>query len=206
MAATDGFVFCQDLGLVDIGPDGSPRIANAIYREVLARELSFGMQMAIPPPEFRWRRADGAIDMDALLAEFQAFWRRHSDVWETKADYTEAFPHLLLMAFLQRLVNGGGRIEREYAAGRGRVDLLVEFGGNRNLIEIKLVHPADGRAATLEEGLEQVARYDDTVHADTRHLVIFDRRPDYRARSWEERLGREERVARGDRPVTVIWC
>jgi hypothetical protein len=28
---------------------------------------------------------------------------------------------------LQRVLNGGGRIEREYAAGRGRMDLAVEY-------------------------------------------------------------------------------
>lgn len=56
--------------------------------------------------------------MDALFREFQIFWRRHGDLWEAKADYTEAFPHLLVMAFLQRVINGGGRVEREFAAGR----------------------------------------------------------------------------------------
>jgi len=72
--------------------------------------------------------------MDALLREFQKFWRRHSERWEQKADYTEAFPHLLLMAFLQRIVNGGGNVEREYAAGRGRVDLGIDFAGKTNII------------------------------------------------------------------------
>ena len=32
---------------------------------------------------------------------------------------------LLLQAFLQRVVNSGGRIEREYGLGRGRTDLLI---------------------------------------------------------------------------------
>jgi hypothetical protein len=206
MADDDAFLFCQDLGLVTIGEDGSPGIANAIYREVLARELSFGMQMAIPPPEFKWKRADGGIDMEALMAEFQKFWRRHADTWEQTAHYTEAFPHLLLMAFLQRIVNGGGTIEREYAAGRGRIDLMIDFGGRRNIIEIKLVHPEDSRKTTLEEGLEQIARYDDKINADTLHLVIFDRRPEARAKPWEERLGREDRTTATNKPVTIIWC
>ena len=34
-------------------------------------------------------------------------------------------PQLLRQAFLQRLVNGGGPVEREYGLGRGRTDLLV---------------------------------------------------------------------------------
>jgi len=206
MADDDAFVFCMDLGLVTIGEDGSPGIANAIYREVLARELSYGMQMAIPPPEFRWKREDGGLDMDALMAEFQKFWRRHADTWEKTAEYTEAFPHLLLMAFFQRIINGGGSIEREYAAGRGRIDLMIEYGHGRHIIEIKLVHVADGRQTTLEDGLEQIARYDDKIGADTLHLVIFDRREEARAKHWEERLSREARTTAAGKPVAVIWC
>ena len=173
---------------------------------MLARELSYGMQMAIPPPEFRWKRDDGGIDMDALMAGFQKFWAWHSEMWEEKADYTEAFPHLLLMAFLQRIVNGGGNIEREYAAGRDRVDLMIDYGGRRNIIEIKLVHPKRGRETTLAIGLEQIARYNDTIGADSLHLVIFDRRPEYRAKPWEERLAREVRTTAAGKPVAVIWC
>jgi len=196
--------FCLDLGL--IAWRGSLVIANAIYREVIARYLSQNFQDNIPEPEFRWKRDDGGIDMDALLAEFQNFWRRHAEMWEAKADYTEAFPHLLLMAFLQRIVNGGGNIEREYAAGRGRADLLISYGGRRNIIEIKLVHPADGRNATLDEGLKQIARYDDKIGADTLHLVIFDRRSEYRAKPWEQRLAREPQTTADGKPVAVVWC
>jgi hypothetical protein len=110
------------------------------------------------------------------------------------------------MAFLQRIVNGGGRIEREYAAGRGRIDLMIDFGGRSNIIEIKLVHPEDSRKTTLEEGLEQIARYDDKINADTLHLVIFDRRPEARAKPWEERIAREQRTTASGKTVTVIWC
>ncbi len=31
------------------------------------------------------------------------------------------------MAYLQRTVNGGGYIDREYGVGRGRIDLLVRW-------------------------------------------------------------------------------
>jgi len=85
------------------------------------------------------------------------------------------------------------------------VDIVIEFGGHTHIIEIKLVHPADGREATLEEGFEQIARYADQTSPDTCLLVIFDRRPEYRAKPWEERLGWEDRTAGNERPVTVVW-
>ena len=196
--------FCLDLGL--IAWQGSLVVANAIYREVIARYLSQNYQDNIPEPDFPWRNPEGGLAMDALMDEFQRFWRRHADTWEAKADYTEAFPHLLLMAFLQRIVNGGGAIEREYAAGRGRVDLAIHFEGKTHIVEIKLVHPADGRKSTLEEGLQQITRYAATLPAASRHLVIFDRRPEARAKPWPQRLSRETHPAPDGQPVAVVWC
>jgi hypothetical protein len=116
LAKSEAFRICMDLGLVRL-EKGVPSVANPIYREVLAREATFGAQAMIPEPEWQWEKPDGSLDMDALLREFQIFWRENSEIWEEKMSYTEAFPHLLLMAFLQRVLNGGGRIDREYAAG-----------------------------------------------------------------------------------------
>ncbi|MCI0563028.1 MAG: hypothetical protein MN733_31510 [Nitrososphaera sp.] len=57
---------------------------------------------------------DGKLDIDNLLAAFQQFFREHSEHWVERFDYKEAGPQLLLQAFLQRIINSGGRIEREY--------------------------------------------------------------------------------------------
>ena len=92
------------------------------------------------------------------------------------------------MTFLQRVTNGGGRIEREYAAGRGRVDLAVQWNNIWTVIEVKVVHPRLGFDTTLEDGLKQTTKYRDTVGASEAWLVIFDRRPEACARPWEERL------------------
>jgi hypothetical protein len=131
-------------------------VANPIYREVLAREVTYSAQLAIPEPEWKWEKADGTLDMDALLREFQKFWRNNSEAWEEKLNYTEAFPHLLLMAFLQRVANGSGRIEREYAAGRGRMDLAVGYKGAWNIIEIKLLRQGKAFETVMDEGIELV--------------------------------------------------
>jgi hypothetical protein len=44
-------------------------------------ERLVGAQMAIPEPEWKWEKPDGALDMDALLREFQVFWRNNSEIW-----------------------------------------------------------------------------------------------------------------------------
>jgi hypothetical protein len=205
MAESEAFRLCLDLGLVAMekktgGFQGSPAVANPIYREVIARQMTFGTQMAISEPEWQWQKPDGSLDMDALLREFQNFWQTNSEAWETRLDYPEAFPHLLLMAFLQRITNGLGRIEREYAAGRGRMDLAVEYNGSWDIIEVKLIRQGRTFETVQAEGKKQILRYRDnfapTPGARARrssdngpadcYLVIFDRRPDKPA--WKDRL------------------
>lgn len=188
-----------DMGLVRFA-DGW-QIANPIYREVLIRTLNIGYQQSLPSMQFRWQKENGDLDLDALFDEFSEFWREHGDLWEQKSDYTEVFPHLLLMAFFQRVLNGGARLTREAAMGRERIDMLIEWRGFKHIVEIKLVHPRHGRDSTLRKGLKQIAGYTDTVgKSATQTLVLFDRTEAGRALPWEERLRREEH---GE--VTVRW-
>jgi len=201
LAEGEPFRLCLDLGLVAI-ERGTPVIANPIYREVIARHLTYAQQLAIPEPTWQWENVDGSLEMDRMMQEFQKFWRRHADKWEEKADYTEAFPHLLLMAFLQRVLNGGGQIERDYAAGRGRMDLGITYNQYRYIIEIKLVHSHDSYETIKEEGMEQIRGYRDKFAPDApSYLVIFDRRPKAKEKSWDERISY---VTEGD--VIVLGC
>jgi hypothetical protein len=208
LAESEAFRLCLDLGLVAV-EGGTPVVDNPIYRETLARQMTYGAQLAIPAPEWKWEREDGSLDMDALLREFQLFWRTNSEAWEGMVNYTEAFPHLLLQAFLQRVTNGEGRIEREYAAGRGRMDLAVEYHGAWDIIEIKLLRGGKRMEALITEGTGQVQRYRDSFarapfgsgggKAASCYLVIFDRRPE--KSGWDERLFW---IREGE--VTVLGC
>jgi hypothetical protein len=195
----ESFRLCLDLGLITY-ENQTMQIANPIYREILARHLTYGIQMMLPQPKWKWQKDDGSLDMDALLKEFQKFWRLNSEEWEEKSDYTEIFPHLLLQAFLQRVINGGGEIEREYAAGRGRMDLAVKYNGKVYIIEIKLLRKYKTPRQVLEGGLEQIAEYRARFSKDTpAYLLIFDRRPDKPA--WEERIYWKEEAG-----IVVLGC
>ncbi|MDR0535813.1 MAG: AAA-like domain-containing protein [Puniceicoccales bacterium] len=189
MKRSRGFQLCVDLGLVT-DDNAPPTVSNPIYREVLAREITAGPQAMIPERgSFRWKTTEGRLDMDQLLREFQNFWREHSEIWERTSDYTEAFPHLLLMAFLQRITNGGGRIDREYAAGRGRLDLCVEYEGSRYILEIKLLRDYQTLERVESQGLLQIRHYRETVAPDSPcYLVIFDRRSPEKKLPWEQRI------------------
>jgi len=199
----DSFRLCLDLGLVAF-ERGTPVIANPIYREVIVRQLTFGQQSAISEPEWVWELPDGSLDMNRIMAEFQSFWRQHADLWEGKSElgYTEAFPHLLLMAFLQRVLNGGGKVDREYAAGRGRMDLHIEYNSFHYLIEIKLIHWYQTPALVRKNGLEQIRRYREKFPPSTPcWLVIFDRRNKEDKTPWDERITWEV-----DGDINVLGC
>ncbi|MDR0758145.1 MAG: PD-(D/E)XK nuclease domain-containing protein [Tannerella sp.] len=194
-----------DLGLVKWSSDTGFTIANPVYEEILTRYISSEYHDSFPPPSsWQWQKPNGELDMDSLLLEFQKFWRRHSEIWEEKADYTEAFPHLLLMAFLQRVTNGSGDIDRELAAGRGRMDLLVEYAGKHYIIEVKIIHYYDGPAAVREEGLTQIKKYRDRIDASApAYLVIFDRRPKAKELSWDEKISW---TVDEESKVTILGC
>jgi hypothetical protein len=198
---TDDFQYVLDLGLIRRGPDGAEP-ANPMYREVLARQLSAGIQAAVPKPTWPWATPEGHLDFPALLTAFRQWWRQNADIaGRPLPEYPEAVPHLALCAFLQRVVNGGGTVHREFAAGRGAMDLLVAYGGERFALEIKRVRSRDALESVVETGVIQLGRYLDTAGLDRGWLVVFDVRPD---RAWDERLWTREATTPDGKRVTVL--
>ena len=195
--------YVRDLGL--IARDKPVRIANPIYAEVLPRELGWVLQETLDLDTTWYVDADGGLDLDRLLEAFQGFFRRHSEHWKNRFLYEEAWPQILLQAYLHRVVNGGGRIEREYGLGRGRVDLLIMWpqDGRRAreyVVECKVVRAGDGLERTITEGVEQTAGYMDRCAAEAGHLVVIDQRE---GRSWEEKVFRQPRRSKGGMTVEV---
>lgn len=194
-AMDDDLMYARDLGLVTISP--SVRIANPIYQEVIPRSLTFVLQRTIPNDTAWYVLPDGTLDMDALLAAFQEFYAEHSEPWLGRYDQHEAGPHLILMAFLQRVVNGGGTIDREFALGSGRADLVVSFGGRRYPLELKLYRGPK----TLEQGMTQLSRYLDRLGERHGWLVTFDQRE---GRTWEEKLFFKELEGAAGQRITWV--
>ena len=196
----DDIDYARDLGL--IGPGREVRIANPIYREVIPRQLTYGTEIMTHQEAVWYIAPDGRLDLNQLLAAFQDFFRKHAEHWVERFQYKEAGPQLLLQAFLHRIVNGGGRIEREYGLGRMRTDLLVIWfypGGTQlAVIELKLLHESLDR--TLAQGLQQTWEYLDRCGAEEGHLVIFERTP---GKSWEEKLFQRQDSVRGK--TIHIW-
>ena len=203
--SAEDVAYVHDLGLVALDDEGTPRIANPIYAEVVPRHLNHAVQMGLPQRMAWYVDADGGLDVAGLIAAFQTFFREHSEHWVQRFEqYHEAGPQLLLQAYLQRIVNGGGRLEREYALGRGRVDLLIlwrQDGRTRKfVVECKVLHKDPER--TIAEGLAQTRGCMDRCGAEAGHLIVFDRAPD---RTWEDKIFRREAPAGADEAPVTVW-
>ena len=130
-------------------------------------------------PQVPWATPDG-LDMPGLMAAFQSFWRENSGADRRAYEYGEATPHLVLMAFLQRVTNGKGHIIREMALGSGRLDLCVEYRDKRYAVEVKTAKNFKG-----DDSYRQLADYLDKLGLIEGWMPIFD---ECKSKAWEEKL------------------
>jgi len=102
----DALQYVVDLGLIVTRP--SVRIANRIYQEMIPRELIWTKQVMITHEQAWYITPERRLNMPKLLTAFQHYFRENAEAWLERFAYKEAGPQLLLQAFLQRIVNGGG--------------------------------------------------------------------------------------------------
>ena len=182
---------------------------------MVPRELGYILQSSLDQQAAWYVDDDGGLNMAKLLHAFRTFFGEHADHWLGRFEgYPEAAPQLILQAYLQRVVNGGGRIEREYGLGRGRTDLLVlwrrEAGQpsdlwDRVVVECKVLRDSARKRLewTVEEGVKQTLGYMAKCGAAEGHLVVIDRRSDSVA---QEGDGEGEAAApRFDKRGVAVW-
>ena len=201
----DDMQYVIDMGLIT--RDKPIRIANGIYREIISRELTWTTQESLVQQSAWYMNSDNSINMEKLMLDFQQFFRQNADAWIEKFDYKESGPQLLSQAFLQRVVNGGGYIDREYGLGRGRTDLLIRkpltdhYGGPVQRIVLELKIKRNSLDKTIEDGLHQTWEYMDKAGSvDEGHFIIFDRTP---GKPWEEKIWHKECEYNGRK--IMVW-
>jgi hypothetical protein len=193
----DDVSYLLGLGLVRM-ERGELQIANPIYREVIPRALAWTQQISMHQPTEWYVRSDGSLDVPKLMTSWQAFWREDGHLAAEGFGYREAGPHLMVMAFLQRIVNGGGRVEREYGLGRGALDLMIFWQGERHAIEVKIRRDTETEARAFD----QVARYVNHAGLGEGWLLLFDLRKEV---SWADKLFVRE-VEHAGKKIRVVGC
>ncbi|MCL2064411.1 MAG: ATP-binding protein [Candidatus Cloacimonetes bacterium] len=227
----DDTEYCIDLGLIKRTSEGL-KIANAIYSEIIPRELTdLGQTNFLHNFQPKWIAPDGSICVKTLLTMFKDFWNENSGMMVCNIQgYKEAVPQLFLQAFLQRVVNGGGYINREYGLGRKRTDLHIKWmygqitnynlqitnpppaphiygggkGGEYNIqniiIELKIIKKGIKYASLLKEALPQTANYAQINGCDEAHLIIFDRD---KSQKWK--ANQKNEIIKHDSIKIEIW-
>lgn len=201
----DDASYVRDLGLIEARP---LRIANPIYKEVIVRVLGNRAEDRVVASPAAFVLPDGRLAFRRMLRAFTRFWREHGAILATGMPYPEAGPQLVLMAFMQRIVNGGGYIDREYGVGRKRLDVLVRYPykgrdgarrEQRRAVEMKVWRR--GEKSPLSSGLSQLDGYLAGLGLSRGTLVIFDARGKLGAR----RPRHEDRTTRRGRHIRVMW-
>ena len=193
----DDLAYSRELGLVKT--DGRVRPANPFYACVISRYVNDDIIEALPvPTEDRWMDAE-SIDMTGLLKEFQKFWAEHAERCLKGLRYTEAGPHSLFTAFIQRVVNRGAMIGEHYAIGLGYSDVVVKYAGRNYVIELKI----KDNQSSLADSQRQLLGYMDRFLTDEGWLVIFDRKSE---KSWREKTSWETVVFPARRTIHVVGC
>jgi hypothetical protein len=196
---SEDYKYVLDLGLIK---EQNNKIipSNPIYAEVIIRTLNLESQHKFisekPHATIPNYLKDGKIDINSLMQVFQTFWRENSDIWIEKFQYKEAAPHLILQAFLQRVINGGGNVIRELAANTKRADLCVVYEDKKYPLEIKIYRGEK----TITEGFEQLAEYMDIFASKEGWLIVFNRNPEI---SWDDKIYYKQEIV-GDKILNIF--
>jgi hypothetical protein len=156
------------------------------YGEAIIRTLTQRLEQKVPP-ELANRWMDGKkLDMTGLLKDFQQFWEENSEMIGPPFKYKQSTPHLVLFAFLQRVLNGGvDSIIREYALGSRRLDLGVKYKSIAYPVELKVKRKGRYGPKKAQQSSEQILSYMDKLGAKEGWLVIFDKDSE---KPWDEKL------------------
>ena len=174
------------LGLIEL-KNGQIDIANGIYREVIPRALIYSTQLLIRYNLSWYMADDGSLNIRTMLKSFQKFFRKHFIHWVKRFSYAEAGAPLLLQAFLQRILDGGGRIERSYGLGRGYITLLLYWPYKRKTQKtiIDIWYLKGSLKDTIKKGVEELAKNLAANKILNGHLVLFDNKRD---EFWEQKV------------------
>ncbi|WP_244957276.1 AAA-like domain-containing protein, partial [Candidatus Frankia nodulisporulans] len=112
---SDDLQYTIDLGLIR-RTASAVEVANPIYRNVITRVLADGLFEGVlgAPQPHSFVLPDGRLDLDGLLQRFSDFWHRTEDLVDADQPYREVTPHITLLGYLDRAINGSGFVDREY--------------------------------------------------------------------------------------------
>jgi hypothetical protein len=193
-AYDDDLQYVKDLGLVKKSANGLA-IANPIYREIIPRQLTLRQQETYRETPKTYLKPDGRLDIEKMMELFIEFYKENGEILTQRKQYIEAAHHLAFMGWLQRLVNGGGYIRREYASGLGFIDMVILFAGEKFVFELKTE-----KNYKKEKALPQIATYARRMSVKEGYLLVFRRKV-----IDVEAIGQREELEHDGVKVHLFW-
>ncbi|MDR2197853.1 MAG: PD-(D/E)XK nuclease domain-containing protein [Deltaproteobacteria bacterium] len=193
----DALQYCIDLGLLK--KDDTPRPANRLCAGVIMRYLSDNMDLQVSNDIVANWMDGNKIHMDRLLKEFQNWWAANASRYQKCLEYNETSQHVLLSAFLQRVLNVGATIAFEYVLGRGRADIVLIYNSNKYVIELKI---KDSEISEINS-VNQLLDYMDAASVTEGWLIVFDVKSDKKR---EQKIFRNTVTAEKGKYVHILGC
>jgi len=149
---------------------GNPIYAQALYQHFGDELEEFDVSgLAV---DNQVQAANGWLDFRRVLDKFQAFMKAKGGDVSKHRDFRESTGQLLLLSYLDLLVNGKGWTFKEPQSGDGRIDVVCCYGRQKEIVELKLWYGT----RRYHAGLAQLARYLDREGLNHGYLFVFDRR------------------------------
>jgi hypothetical protein len=150
-------------------------LANLIYAQVLYQHFEKDLrQLDINDlvVDSRFADASSHLDFRLVVDKFQAFMKSKGAAVAKHPNFAEATGQLLLLSYLDLLVNGKGWTFKEVQSGEGRIDVMCCYKKQKEVVELKLWYGA----SDYDKGAEQLARYLESENLNRGYLAVFDRR------------------------------
>lgn len=150
--------------------NGRLEIDNIIFSNILTEHVLIKKDREdnLPQPEKSQFIKDGRLDMPRVLTKFQEIMRAEYRTEDGK--FLEQQGRLLFLCFLKPIINGTGfyYVEPE-TRNSTRMDIVVTYGDEEHIIELKLWHGDQYRA----DGIKQLAGYLDSRGQKKGYLLSF---------------------------------
>ena len=182
---------CIELNLVKY-INNCYQIANPIYKDIIIDELTnLGFDNFLHKFRINSLNHDGSLNVKQILNILKEFWNEESDIPICYVrGYQDATPQLFVQAFLRRVANGNGFVNREYGLGKGRTDIMLKWQYDKEgqtiyqkiVMELKVINQKQSYDKLKQQAIEQTAKYAKTCGTKEAHILIFDR---HKSQNWQ---------------------
>ncbi len=150
--------------------DENVEITNVIFETLLYNHIMSRKERErlIETPERGHFIKNGKLNMPLVLERFQELL--YSEYRREDEKFVEQQGRLLFLCFLKPIINGTGfyYVEPE-TRNNSRMDVVVAYGDEEHIVELKIWHGAKYR----QEGIDQLEEYLDNRGRDIGYLISF---------------------------------